>query len=224
MGDRGANPLRPGRYGRRVSPPDAGPEATGGAGALAAPAPPGARLAGAVVDGAVLQVAGLALVGVSAGVAAALSTVTYLFYEVVMVARQGRTLGKLAVGTAVVDGAGGGRPTLWQAATRAVVPLAGVAVDAAAGTAAVGAFWIVAVYGSLLFDERRRGIHDRAAGTMVTAVERSATHRRIGSAALAGAIALTAVTIALAMRDAGGTGDGTGAMPATTIEPARRGA
>jgi len=182
-------------------PFDARPEPSEGDADHPALAPPGLRLAGAVVDGAVLQFAGLAMVGVSPAVAAALSTVAYLVYEVAMVATQGRTLGKLAVGTSVVDGAGCGRPTLWQAATRAVVPLAGVVVDAALGFPGVGAFWIFAVYASLLFDERRRGLHDRAAGTLVTRVERSETHRKVGTAALVAAVVLTVVTLALAVND-----------------------
>lgn len=165
-------------------------------------ATPGQRLGGAIVDGAVLQVAGLALVRADATVATALSTLVYLAYEVAMVARFGHTLGKLALGTTVVDSAGAGRPTLWQAATRAVVPLAGVVVDVALGSASVGAFWVFAVYGSLLFDERRRGLHDRAAGTVVAAVERSEAHRRAGVIAVALALALTVVTVTLAVDDA----------------------
>ena len=211
-------PVGPAATVARVPSPDDGPEAVGGA-CSPAIAPPGARLAGAVVDGALLQVAGLSLVGAGPAVAAAVSTVTYLAYEVAMVATQGRTLGKLAVGTSVVDGAGGGRPTLWQAATRAVVPLAGVVVDAALGSPGVGAFWVFAVYGSLLLDERRRGLHDRAAGTVVAAVARSTAHRRIGRVAVAAAIVVIAVTLALAADDAGQAPGGTGASAGAAREP-----
>lgn len=182
-------------------PGDAAPEGPEGARYDPDPAPPGARLSGAIVDGAVLQVAGLAMVGVGPAAAAAFSTIAYLVYEVAMVATQGRTLGKLAVGTSVVDGVGGGRPSLWQAATRAVVPLAGVVVDVAVGSAAVGAFWVFAVYGSLLFDERRRGLHDRAAATLVVAVERSQAHRRAGAIAVIAAVVLTVVTLVVALND-----------------------
>ena len=165
-------------------------------------ATPGQRLAGAFVDGAVLQAAGLALLGTDATVATALSTLLYLTYQVTMVAGRGQTLGKLALGAKVVDGAGGGRPTLWQAATRAVVPLAGVVVDVALGSATVGALWVFTVYGALLFDDRRRGLHDRAAGTVVVAVERSEAHRRAGTVAVALALAVGAVTIAIAADEA----------------------
>lgn len=169
---------------------------------LAAPA---ARLMAAIVDSAVLQVAGMALVGVGAGVAIALSTIAYLVYEVAMVASRGQTLGKLALGTAVADGVDGGRPTLWQAATRAVVPLAGVVVDVALGTTLVGALWVFTVYGALLFDDRRRGLHDKAAGTEVVVRQRTEAHRRVGTAAVVVASILTLVTVLIAMNEAAKT-------------------
>ena len=154
-----------------------------------------------MVDGAVLQVLGLLLVGLDQTVAAALSTAAYLVYEVVLVVARGQTLGKIALGTRVVDDVSGRIPTMWQAATRGVVPLAGVLVDVALGIAAVGVFWVLAVYGSLLFDERRRGVHDKAAGTVVTAVPRSPAHRRAGTTAVVVAIAVTAVLVAIAVGD-----------------------
>lgn len=168
---------------------------------MGAVAMPAQRLAGAVVDGAVLQVAALALAGVDQATAAVVSALAYLAYQVGLVAWRGQTLAKMAVGTRVVDSATGGRPTLWQAATRAVVPLAGVVVDVALGAGGVGTLWVLAVYGSLLFDERRRGLHDRAAGTLVVAGERSAVHRRVGAVAVLVALAVTAVAVALALRD-----------------------
>lgn len=165
-------------------------------------ATPAARLGGAVVDGAVLQLAGLVTVGAGTATAAALSGFTYLAYEVVMVATRGQTLGKLGLGTRVMDGVSGGRPTLWQAATRAVVPLAGVVVDAALGSVGVGALWVLVVYGSVLFDAHRRGLHDRAAGTVVVSVERSAAHRRVGVVVVVAALAFTLVTLAVAVQGA----------------------
>ena len=162
-------------------------------------ATPAQRLGGAVVDGALLQVAGLALVGLDRPVAAALSTAGYLVYEVVMVVLRGQTLGKMALGTRVVGDPSGRLPSLWQAATRAVVPMAGVLVEVGIGLTAVGAFWVLAVYGSLLLDDRRRGLHDKAAGTMVTALERSAGHRRAGAAAVIAAVAVTAMLVAAAV-------------------------
>ena len=154
-----------------------------------------------MVDGAVLQVLSLVLVNLDQPVAAALSTAAYLTYEVVLVVLRGQTLGKIALGTRVVDLATGRIPTTWQAATRGVVPLAGVLVDVAFDIAAVGIFWVLAVYGSLLFDDRRRGLHDKAAGTVVSALPRSTGHRRAGAAAVVAAIAITSVLVAMAVDD-----------------------
>ncbi|MGH9177163.1 MAG: RDD family protein [Acidimicrobiales bacterium] len=159
----------------------------------------GQRLGGALVDGAAVQVAGLALSPLDQGVATAIAALAYVAYEVSFVAWRGQTLAKMALGTKVVDAATGERPTLWQAATRAVVPLAGVVVDVALGTPGVGALWVFAVYGALLFDERRRGLHDRAAGTVVAALHRTEAHRRLGVAALVVALAVTTVSVVLAL-------------------------
>ncbi|MGQ0520829.1 MAG: RDD family protein [Actinomycetota bacterium] len=165
---------------------------------LAAPAQ---RLAGALVDGALFQVAGLALIGVDQRSAGAITAVAYLAYEVAMVVWRGQTLAKMALGTRVVDGVSGRVPTLWQAATRAVVPLAGVVADAAMGSAGVGALWVFVVYGSVAVDGRHRGLHDRAAGTLVVADGRSPAHRRVGLVAVAVAVAFTVVAVAVAVDD-----------------------
>ena len=162
----------------------------------------GQRLAGALVDGAAIQVAGLALSPLDQGVATAIAALAYVAYEVSFVAWRGQTLAKMALGTQVVDGATGERPTLWQASTRAVVPLAGVVVDVALGTPGVGALWVFAVYSGVLFDERRRGLHDRAAGTVVVALRRSEAHRRLGVVAVVLALAVTTVSVVVALGQA----------------------
>ena len=182
-------------------------------------ATPWSRLAAAVVDGAVLQVAGLTVVRTTtaAATATAITAVAYLTYEVAMVAARGQTVGKLAMGTRVVDGVTGARPTLWQAATRAVVPLAGVVVDAALGSVGVAALWVLVVYGALLFDGRRRGLHDRAAGTEVAPAERSPVHRRLGAVALVGALVFTVYS--LATTHGAGTAGSPGAL--TTVRRGR---
>jgi hypothetical protein len=61
----------------------------------------------------------------------------------------------------------GGRLEWWQASIRALVP--GVAWSA---PGAVGSFLAVGVYLSASFDERRRGLHDRAAGSLVVQTPR----------------------------------------------------
>lgn len=160
---------------------------------------PSQRLGGALIDGATLQLVALVLGGAGRPVAAALGATLYLSYVVALTVLRGQTLGKVAMGAKVVDERTGQLPGLWQAATRAVVPLAGVVVDVALGAAVVGMFWALAVYGWLLFDERRRGVHDRAAGTVVTEVERSELHRRAGVAAVAAALGVTALLVAAAV-------------------------
>lgn len=164
-------------------------------------AAPGQRLAGALVDGALFQIAGLLLVGVDRRAAGAVTAVAYLVYEVAMVVWRGQTLAKVALGTRVVDAVSGSVPTLWQAATRAAVPLAGVVADAALGSAGVGALWVFVVYGSVAVDRRHRGLHDRAAGTLVVAGGRSQVHRRVGLVAVALAVAVTVVAVAVAVDD-----------------------
>ncbi|HVM03439.1 MAG TPA: RDD family protein [Acidimicrobiales bacterium] len=164
-----------------------------------APAAPSQRLGGALVDGAAFQLAALGLAGLDTTLAAALSTAAYLAYVVGLTVLRGQTLGKMALGTRVVDAGTGALPTLWQASTRTIVPLAGLVVDVALGTAAVGAFWVLVVYGWLLVDDRRRGLHDRAAGTVVMDVERSEAHRRVGAVAVVAALAVTAVLVAVTL-------------------------
>ena len=174
-------------------------EPAGDEGASPPLARPGQRLGGALIDGATLQVVALVLGGAGRPVAAALGATVYLAYVVALTVLRGQTLGKVAMGAKVVDEGTGQLPGLWQAATRAVVPLAGVVVDVALGAAVVGMFWALTVYGWLLFDERRRGVHDKAAGTVVVEVKRSEVHRRAGVAAVAAALGVTALLVAAAV-------------------------
>ena len=191
------------------------PDPDGGTEPLAGP---GQRLGGAFVDGATLQVAALLLRGVEPALAAALSAAVYLAYVVTFTALRGQTLGKAALGTRVVDAGTGRVPTLWQAATRAVVPLAGVVVDVALGAAVVGAFWVLTVYGWLLLDDHRRGLHDKAAGTVVVDVERSHRHRRAGAAAVVAAALVTAALVAVSLEEL--EDDGSLTAPAAAARPA----
>jgi uncharacterized RDD family membrane protein YckC len=90
-----------------------------------------------------------------------------LVYDAVLVAWLGRTVGMMALRIRV-QSAGGDRLAWWQAGIRAMVP-------ALAQTVPVfGTFARIGVYLSASFDERRRGLHDRAAGSLVVAVPRPA--------------------------------------------------
>jgi uncharacterized RDD family membrane protein YckC len=96
------------------------------------------------------------LVAISASSAA----VSFVYYTV-MVALTGRTVGKLAVGTRVVNADDGG-PVGWSAsALRALLPLAVGAVPV------VGFALTVGVYSFAVFGPLRQGLHDRAGGTLV---------------------------------------------------------
>ena len=81
-------------------------------------------------------------------------------YDTVLVAWRGRTLGKLALGVKVVAG-DGGRLEWWQAGIRAVLPQIAWLVPFV-GVGLVSVIYLVAA-----FDPYRRGLHDRAAGSLV---------------------------------------------------------
>jgi uncharacterized RDD family membrane protein YckC len=87
-------------------------------------------------------------------------------YTIVLTAIWGQTLGKIAMGTRVeVDGEGS-VPGWRRSALRWALP--GVA-----GRLPVVGLWVsLIVMGSLVLDPRRRGLHDRLAGTVVVKVPR----------------------------------------------------
>lgn len=133
----------------------------------------GRRIGGAVIDEVVglLPVAiGLVVSGFRPGddiddtmllvltVATALSG---FVYETLMIGLFARTVGKFAVGTRVVRADNGGRLGWFGSVQRAMVPTVAAAVPQLGFV--LGAF----VYGVAFVDPLRRGIHDRAAGSLV---------------------------------------------------------
>ena len=88
-------------------------------------------------------------------------------YDAVLVAWRGRTVGMMAL-RIEVQSVGGGRLEWWQAGIRAMVPGLAQCVPV------YGSFARMGVYLSASFDEARRGLHDRAAGSLVAAVPRPA--------------------------------------------------
>jgi uncharacterized RDD family membrane protein YckC len=85
-------------------------------------------------------------------------------YTIVPVAIWGQTLGKLAVGTRVVAESDGTLPGWRRSVIRWAVP--GIA-----GRLPYVGLWVsLAVMASLVLDKRRRGLHDKAAGTIVVRV------------------------------------------------------
>ena len=90
-----------------------------------------------------------------------------VFYEPVMVARWGATVGKLAMGIRVVACADG-KPVTWgRSWARAALPTAAGVLTFGVGWLVV---WIVLVL-SLVSGPSRRGWHDRLAGTVVVVAD-----------------------------------------------------
>jgi len=88
-------------------------------------------------------------------------------YTIVPTALWGQTLGKIAVGTRVVAEHDGSLPGWRRAALRWAVP--GII-----GRLPFVGLWVsLAIMASLAWDRRRRGLHDRLAGTIVIRVPRS---------------------------------------------------
>jgi len=87
-------------------------------------------------------------------------------YTIVPTALWGQTLGKIAVGTRVVTEQDGSLPGWTRAALRWALP------GIVGRLPYVGLVVSLAVMASLLFDPRRRGLHDRFAGTIVVKVPR----------------------------------------------------
>jgi uncharacterized RDD family membrane protein YckC len=90
----------------------------------------------------------------------AITSVAFV-YETLMIARLGRTVGKIALGTRVVRLVDGGRPGWSEAVMRALVPLSLGAIPR------IGVFLGVFVYSLALWNPLRQGLHDKAAGTLV---------------------------------------------------------
>jgi uncharacterized RDD family membrane protein YckC len=84
-----------------------------------------------------------------------------LIYESLMIGLLGRTVGKFATGTRVVNQTDGGRVGWFSAVQRALVPVVFSAVPTAG--------WLLGaiVYAFAFLGPLRQGLHDRAAGTLV---------------------------------------------------------
>ena len=87
-------------------------------------------------------------------------------YTVVPTAVWGQTLGKIAVGTRVVVEADGALPGWRRSLVRWALP------GFAGRLPVIGLGVSLAIMASLVWDPRRRGLHDRLAGTIVVKVPR----------------------------------------------------
>ena len=112
-------------------------------------------------------------------------------YEPVLVARWGRTVGKLAMGIGVADADGIMPPGAARSWRRASLPVVSLAVITGVGMSATGVFkaaavmfvavgWLVvwvSMFVTARSDGRRRGWHDRLAGTMAVMAARRSPQR-----------------------------------------------
>jgi uncharacterized RDD family membrane protein YckC len=89
------------------------------------------------------------------------SAVVAVTYHTVSIAVWGRTVGKLVTHVRVVRADTAGPPGWWYAGIRALVPAVAGAIPQ------VGTFLVLPIYLLALFDPRRQGVHDKAAGTIV---------------------------------------------------------
>ena len=89
------------------------------------------------------------------------STVIVLVYYAVAVWWRGRTVGKWIMGMKVVRVTDGGPVGFSGASLRSLVPAV------AGAPPVIGPFLAIAVYAVAMFDRRRQGLHDKAAGTVV---------------------------------------------------------
>ncbi|NLA36838.1 MAG: RDD family protein [Actinobacteria bacterium] len=88
-------------------------------------------------------------------------------YDAVFVALVGRTPGKMLLGTRVVRYVDGTKPTVSQAILRSVTPVFGNLVSLGFPLGGLLVFWEPVVYFSTFWNPLRRGLHDKAAGTIV---------------------------------------------------------
>jgi uncharacterized RDD family membrane protein YckC len=91
-------------------------------------------------------------------------------YEIAFLAVRGATPGKMLVGIGVRNAADGGRIVPYQAGLRVLIPALGGALALGVPSAEVASLCQLItpfVYTSALWDPRRRGLHDKAAGTIV---------------------------------------------------------
>lgn len=135
----------------------------------------GQRFLGALLDGLVLLPTLLlgAALGWDSIAARTSSLLVSAGYHVLLVARNGQTLGKSVLGTRVVSFATGDVPTLDAAAMRWVVAF-GLATLVAQLTSISGLAGVIdlVVLLPILQGPLHRGLHDHAARTVVTAVRR----------------------------------------------------
>ncbi len=136
----------------------------------------GQRLIARVIDALITLIAAPVIRPVVHGRArAGVAIVLVAAYEIYFVSTRGRTPGKMAMGTQVFDASSGATPTFQQATVRwlTVIAVAIVAVPVSAVGWVAGLYTIV-VLAPVLRPPLHRGLHDLAAGTVVSSLTRPA--------------------------------------------------
>ena len=134
----------------------------------------GQRLLGRLIDTIVLMVlVSVATLLASDGTLAIVGILVVAAYEIVLVALRGQTVGKMVMGTCIIDRESGALPYLGQATTRWLVVIAGSVVAMGLPLLEpVVPIYTVVVFAPILRGPLHRGLHDRASGTIVTALVR----------------------------------------------------
>lgn len=171
-----AGPAAAGAQPDAAPAPERAPRSVRESGAIAGP---GRRLVGFAADEVIwsaFAVTAMASTGLGTDLTpvSVASSILLFAYRVVPVAIYGRTLGKVVAGTRVVRASDRALPGWRSAFVRWLVPslpwtaVALLGTPAGARVAALVATTVI--YGALLLDASRRGLHDRAAGTVVAIV------------------------------------------------------
>jgi uncharacterized RDD family membrane protein YckC len=132
----------------------------------------GQRLLARLIDSAVLSPVAL-LIGVSAEgqVRAASGLAVAAVYEIIFASLRGQTVGKIAMGTRIVDRATGSLPATSHVALRVLVLFAGSLVALVIPAFDnVDILYTLVVLLPILRPPLHRGLHDMASGTTVTSV------------------------------------------------------
>lgn len=130
----------------------------------------GQRLGGGIIDALVaLTTFAMASLAVDGQLRALLALVAVAVYQITLTATTGQTVGKMLMSTRVTDYESGLLPTWFQATKRwlavIIVSLVSLVIP---DLETIEALWTLAVLIPILSSPLHRGLHDFAAGTIVT--------------------------------------------------------
>jgi uncharacterized RDD family membrane protein YckC len=127
----------------------------------------GQRLGGRLLDSLLFVPIALTLGALYGTAGRAVRVLLYLVYEVSCIATSGRTIGKIAAGTRVVDAETGGKVSAANAFVRYAVLFGAGAVLSFVGLGVVPGVWAIVIAIMVLRPPLHRGAHDLAARTIV---------------------------------------------------------